>query len=197
MVWEWKNEVADKPEEVEDILDSWMTLEEALFGKEIPEEIRNAQALLAIRYVSFDGVVHQGQLVVHKAVAGELKEIFDELLAHKFPIEVAKPIVAYGWDDETSMAANNTSAFNYRMIAGTNKPSMHAYGLAVDINPRLNPCISSDGTIQPAGGEYKPVVPGTLVKDSPAVLAFEKRGWKWGGDWNDPKDWQHFQKKIE
>ena len=196
MVWEWRNEATDKPEEVEDVLDSWMTLEEALFGKEIPEDIRNAQALVAIRYVSFDGAMHQGQIVVHKAVAEEVKEIFDELLSHKFPIEVAKPIVAYDWDDQASMTANNTSAFNYRTIAGTDRLSNHAYGLAIDVNPRLNPFVKGD-VIEPAGATYDPDIPGTLAADSPAVLAFKKRGWEWGGDWETLKDWQHFEKKLK
>ncbi len=73
MVWEVRNELTNAKDEVADIIDSWMTLEEALFGKEIPEDIRNAQTLVAIRYVSFDGLVHQGQIVAHKAVAGEQK----------------------------------------------------------------------------------------------------------------------------
>lgn len=37
-------------------------------------------------------------------------------------------------NDNKSMSANNTSAFNYRVISGTKKLSNHSYGLAIDIN---------------------------------------------------------------
>jgi len=30
------------------------------------------------------------------------------------------------------------------------------------------------------------------VADSVVVEAFREAGWEWGGDWNSPKDYQHF-----
>jgi hypothetical protein len=33
-----------------------------------------------------------------------------------------------------------------------------------------------------------------LLSSSKAVQIFKKYGWKWGGDWKDTKDYQHFQK---
>lgn len=70
----------------------------------------------------------------------------------KYPIERMQLIDAYHADDLKSMAANNTSAFNYRPVAGTNKLSNHSYGLAIDINPRINPYINSHKKLTPTNG---------------------------------------------
>src|SRR3989344_3798220 len=177
------------------IIDSEITLEEALAGKEIPEEIKNNLILINVFYFSFDGLTHSGQLVVHKKVAYELMKIFDELLKIKFPIEKVIPVSAYSWIDEDSMLANNTSAFNYHLIYGTNKLSNHSYGLAIDINPRTNPYVAEDGKIFPAGASYNSGKPGAIAKGDEVVSLFTSRGWEWGGSWQDRKDWQHFEKK--
>lgn len=168
-----------------------MTLEQALAGKEIPAEIKSTLTLLNVLYVSFDGLIHEGQLVVHHKVSDELREIFGKLLTLGFPIEKVIPVANYGWDDDASMADNNSSAFNYRLIYGTNRLSNHSYGLAVDINPALNPYTRRDGTIAPPGATYNVSVPGTLTPE--IVALFKSYGWEWGGDW-ERKDWQHFQK---
>jgi hypothetical protein len=61
-----------------------------------------------------------------------------------FPLARAKPIEHYHGDDAASMQDNNTSAFNNRPIAGGGPPSLHAYGLAIDINPLQNPFVQPD-----------------------------------------------------
>jgi peptidoglycan L-alanyl-D-glutamate endopeptidase CwlK len=103
--------------------------------------------------------------------------------------------VKYGWSDDESMAANNSSGFNYRYIAGTDKLSQHAYGRAIDINPLFNPYIRGD-VVDPPGGVYDPSRPGTLVAGDAIVQAFEARGWTWGGRWDTRKDWHHFEKPV-
>ena len=59
-----------------------------------------------------------------------------------FPAMVSNHVMdlidRYGADDHRSMAADNTSGFNCRFVAGTQRWSMHAYGLAVDLNPVEN-----------------------------------------------------------
>jgi hypothetical protein len=169
-----------------------MTLAEALAGKDIPEKIKNDLALVAVQYVSFDRGVCTGELVVHKDLAGEVTEIFEMLLKLEFPIEKIEPIAAYGWDDDASMAANNSSAFNYRTIAGTDRLSYHSYGRAIDINPLQNPYIQHDGKVVPPGARYDLAQPGTVT---PAIASvFTSLGWHWGGDWREHTDWQHFEK---
>lgn len=170
-----------------------MTLEEALVGKEIPDDVRNTLALVNVRYLSFDGKEEEGQLVLHTDLAEEVRSIFDALKQQKFPIQKITPIVAYGWDDDASMASNNTSAFNYRVIFGTNRLSNHSYGRAIDINPLLNPYVRSvDNQTVPPGSTYDPLIPGTITKE--IAKLFKTRGWTWGGDWRTDTDWQHFEK---
>ncbi len=172
-----------------------MNLEEALAGKEIPANIKNSQTLVSVPFVSFSGENREGQLVVHAAVAEEVREIFKKLAEKRFPIRQIVPIVAYAWDDNASMAANNSSAFNYRVIAGTDRLSNHSYGRAIDLNPMQNPYMQRDGIIVPHGAKYDLMQKGTVTSEIAEV--FKSYSWQWGGDWNDRKDWQHFEKRNE
>src|SRR5258708_3492233 len=74
---------------------------------------------LTVAYYDFHSRKAQGVLYVHKDVAAELKGIFEDLLKAKFQIERISPVEEYGGNDDRSMAANNTSAFNCRDITGT------------------------------------------------------------------------------
>lgn len=171
-----------------------MTFEEALEGKEIPQEIRDSVTLVTVPYFSFAGTVMEGQLVIHTDLRDEVESIFRTLRGMRFPICRMVPVVAYGWDDDISMAANNTSAFNYRPIAGTIRISQHAYGRAIDINPVQNPYVGADGASVPPGAVYDTEQRGTVTPEIASL--FKSYGWGWGGDWGDRKDWQHFQKPV-
>ncbi|MCX8055086.1 MAG: M15 family metallopeptidase [Ignavibacteria bacterium] len=94
------------------------------------------------------------------------------------------------------MANNNTSSFNYRKIAGTNRLSLHSYGLAVDINPFNNPVVYNDGRISPKGAKYNPKNVGTFTSACPIVQKFKELGWRWGGEFNSFKDYHHFDKIL-
>ena len=168
-----------------------MTLGEALAGKEIPSEIKKNLTLASVRFFSYDGEVRKGQLVVYMELAEEVQRIFNTLLEIQFPIQEITPIVAYDWDDDASMVANNTSAFNYRPIAGTNRLSNHSYGRAIDINPFQNPQ-ERDGVVTPMRAVYNPTKAGTITSEIASL--FKSFGWEWGGDWVQLKDWQHFEK---
>ena len=106
----------------------------------------------------------------------------------------AAPITCFGWSDEASMAADNCSAFNYRLIAGTDRLSRHAAGRAIDINPFENPAITLNGIVCPAGAAYRPGEPGTFGDGDRVVRAFKKRGWRWGGEFSHLHDYHHFEK---
>jgi hypothetical protein len=173
------------------IIDSAMSFEEAIAGTGAPDEVRRALSLIAVRYLSFDGALHEGQIVVHESLAADIRIAFGELRARSFPIAKAIPIVHYDWDDEASMQDNNSSAFNYRPIAGTDRLSNHALGRALDINTFLNPYVRGE-IVAPKGATYDPAHPGAVTPEIAAI--FKSRGWRWGGDWTDRKDWQHFEK---
>lgn len=171
-----------------------MNYEEAMRGTKAPADIAGAIVLLNILYIDFDHREQKGQLLVHKDVADDVHAIFKEIYEAKFPIARMVPIVAYGWDDIASMSANNCSAFNYRTIAGTSRLSNHATGHAIDINPIQNPYFTSEGISSPPDLTYNVLAKGTITADDIVVTAFKKRGWSWGGDWHNIKDYQHFEK---
>lgn len=157
--------------------------------------------LVNVLHLGFDQNVHKGQLIVHQSVADEVLEIFIGLLEMGFPIEKIKLVGEYGYSDDFSMADNNSSGFNFRTVEGSSELSWHAYGLAIDINPRINPYILANGAVLPANGqenvERSPKRQGLLWEDSPVVRLFEEYGWFWGGNWDVVKDYHHFEKPLE
>lgn len=164
---------------------------EAIYNTSFPKEVVNMQELVTVQYYSFDKKLHQGQVVLHKDLTKDIKEIFEVIKETQFPIQSVIPIVRYKWSDAASIKVNNTSAFNYRTISGTKKMSDHAFGRAIDVNPYLNPWVGKGKSSR----SYNPTVEGTLTANCIVVKEFKKRGWKWGGDWKSSKDYQHFSKK--
>jgi hypothetical protein len=152
-----------------------------------------ALRLLRVRYVGFDGRPHDGDLVLATGATAEVAAIFGELYKARFPVRLVRTVDAYGADDDASMAADNTSAFNCRAITGGTGWSIHAYGLAIDLNPRENPYVSG-GTVLPPGASTDRTAPATGLVTPAVVAAFARRGWTWGGNWTGPIDYQHFQK---
>lgn len=162
------------------------------------EDLRYVKVL----YYGFDGNTHIGELMVNKQIAGDITAIFKELYLSDYPIEQMVLIDDYNADDEASMEANNTTAFNYRTITGSsNTLSKHALGLAIDINPLYNPYVKIKGNkifVSPDKGyEYQNRTlnnPYYIVKNDICYNAFIKRGFTWGGSWASIKDYQHFEK---
>jgi len=178
------------------VIDSDIDFEQAVSGKNIPQSIIENLRLVDVYYFGFDEKLHKGQLVVHKEVVLDIIEIFEFIRETRFPIGKVIPISKYDWSDEKSMMDNNTSAFNYRYISGARVISNHASGLAIDINPGLNPYIKNGNSL-PANCVYDITKAGTILVDSDLVKEFKKKGWQWGGEWISLKDYQHFEKKLK
>ncbi len=155
----------------------------------------------------FDTEIHVGEMIVNKAIESDVIEIFTELFKNDYQIEKMVLIDEYGADDNLSIDANNTSAFNYRLVTGGSSVSLHAWGVAIDINPIQNPYIWSDG----AGGWLWEDRDADLYLDRDAIDAkerhminhddlcyqlFTEHGFTWGGDWQNPIDYQHFEKQV-
>ncbi len=66
------------------------------------------------------------------------------------------------------------------------KMSMHAYGMAIDINPWENPNCPKDPKCN-GGMTYDYNIPDCVID------AFKKNNFKWGGDFNSVKDYMHFE----
>lgn len=205
---------ADTPEiEVEDTTSD---VQEPTYASEIvalPGELRGAMVgvtwshecpvhitelrLLRFSHWSFEGDLREGELVVvaedASVIDGAMKVAFET----KFPLESARPASDFGGDDNASMAANNTSAFNCRKVTGGDSYSQHSYGNAVDINPVQNPYVRGSTVLPEAGEDFlirDPSTPGLLVESSPIVQHFLAAGWGWGGQWSSLKDYQHLSK---
>lgn len=173
-------------------------------GCTVPYEDLN---YVGLKYIDFDGQEQTGELICNKAVAQDMVEIFYELYRNEYQLERVRLIDEYNGDDTASMAENNTSCFNYRVVDGTTSLSKHAYGLAIDINPYYNPYVvfgrNADGSdyISPPGSEvyadrsqnfaYK------IDENDLCYRLFTEHGFTWGGNWNSSKDYQHFQKTLE
>ncbi len=170
-----------------------MTRAQALAASPAPPAVLEEQTLLSIPFCDFAGQTRVGQLVLHRELAGEVAELFRLLLVARFPIGQMTPVVAFGWSDDASMAANNCSSFNYRVKVGKTELSAHATGRALDINPLQNPYISGALSLPP-DARYDPNAPGTLLPDGIAVGFLESRGWTWGGRWTTLQDFHHFEK---
>jgi poly-gamma-glutamate synthesis protein (capsule biosynthesis protein) len=147
-----------------------------------------------VTYMRFDGTEQIGELVLHHDVAGYLQGVFKALWDADFRFERMQLVDDFGGDDAASMAANNTSAFNCRNVAGSSRWSEHAYGTAIDINPVQNPYVAGSQVDPPAGSEHLDranVRPGMMVRGGVGVNVFRFVGWGWGGDWSSAKDYQH------
>jgi D-alanyl-D-alanine carboxypeptidase len=160
-----------------------------------PVHISNLR-LLRVSHWGYDGEVHRGRLIVNQWQAWPVVRVMRRLYAIRFPFRRIWLIDAYGSSDDRSLAANNTSAFNCRFVAGTTRWSEHAYGRAIDINPVQNPYVSSSGHVSPPSGaayvDRSKRARGMIHAGDAVVRAFAAIGWGWGGYWSSPKDYQHF-----
>lgn len=170
------------------------TFDEAIAGSKAPQSVINQLQLINVRYYSTDHKIHQGQLLTNKKIANDLQHIFTYMLRLHFTIATVIPIVKFGWNDNQSMANNNTYSFCYRDISY----SKHATGMAIDINPYFNPERWKDSLSyrrsKPPGATYHRNVPGTFYASHPVVLEFKKFGFKWGHDFSMKWDDHHFEK---
>lgn len=157
---------------------------------------------LRVLHMGMDGETRVGELIVHESVSQDILEIMEALYWAGYPIEKMRLVEYYEGDDVKSMEDNNTSAFNYRTIAGTDKRSNHSYGMAIDINPLYNPYVKvkSDGSVMvspQSGSRYadrETDFPYKIERGGLCYNLFVEHGFTWGGDWSSVKDYQHFEK---
>jgi D-alanyl-D-alanine carboxypeptidase len=155
------------------------------------EELR----YLTLTFWGFDERAHTGELVVHAAIADGVVEVFRELFDARFPIEEMRLVTTTDLRAAPTGDGNNTAAFVCRAARGSTRYSEHAYGLAVDVNPFQNPYIRGETVLPELARSYTDrtvLRPGMLVEGSPAVTAFTRRGWQWGGAWRSVRDPMHF-----
>ena len=161
----------------------------------------NKLSYLQLKYWDFKGKERVGELIVNSAISNRVCKVFGSLYNSGYPIRQMRLVSDFKANDDASMRADNTSAFNCRLMTGSKtKWSNHSYGLAIDLNPFENPYISKSGKVSPKEAvKFSKRVhtnKAVLLKDDLAVKAFLNEGFIWGGDWHSVKDYQHFEYKI-
>ena len=179
---------------------------EKMQGKSYKEDCtvpREDLRYVHVLHMGFDGETKEGELVVNKAIADDVCDIFEKLYEADYPIEKIRLIDEYDADDEASMSDNNSSAFNFRFISHTTKISKHGLGMAVDINTLYNPYVKTvDGkrSVEPANAsdyvDRSADFPYKIDHDDLCYRLFKEHGFSWGGDWQHSKDYQHFEKDL-
>lgn len=219
MVWKAGNEVSVEEALAMDGVRAFVSMEipeevkERMKGRSFPIEGEILVTFDDLRYLkllhyTLDGKIKMGEMVVNKDISDDVIDIFHELFLNKYPIERVQLIDDFGAVDEMSMRMNNSSSFCYRVVSGTTRLSKHALGRAVDINTLYNPFyrLIIDENGDSIG--YRDLQPETAVPyvnresefpykidgNDLAVKLFKKKGFVWGGDWIDRKDFQHFEK---
>lgn len=171
--------------------------------------IANLRYLKVLHY-NFNHEVQVGELIVNEQLAEDVINIFSELFEGEYEINSMYLVDNY-WagdglsTDTASIDENNSSAFNYRAVAGGSNLSMHAYGCAIDINPQQNPYLTynEEGELTAHHENAEEYIDRSSGKehmidhDDLCYQVFTKYGFTWGGDWDDVIDYQHFQKNVD
>jgi peptidoglycan L-alanyl-D-glutamate endopeptidase CwlK len=90
-------------------------------------------------------------------------------------------------------AEKAAGTFNWRMIKGTNRPSTHSYGIAIDINTNFSNYWQWDNKTT----DENKSVPNYVNRIPWEIVAiFEKHGFIWGGKWYH-YDTMHFEYRPE
>jgi hypothetical protein len=160
----------------------------------------NQLAYLKLSYWGYDQKTHSGVLIIHKLVATEVVKIFKELYNHHFPINEMKPYEMYPTGEYAKR--NDTVGFYCRPAQDNpSEWSSHSYGVAIDINPLVNPYY--DFIAKQAwpieGKSYlnrNLTMTGMIQPGNVAFNAFTSYGWIWGGFWKKGTDYMHFRKEI-
>ncbi len=186
-----------------------------IYSKSFPTH--NEISLDSIRYLkmiyyNYDKEVVVGEMIVNKNLVDDVLSAFQQLFENHIEIYSMRLIDDFyeedgngAMADELSMKSNNTSAFNYRMMTASNNLSNHALGFAIDVNPLENPYVSGRN-VQPNTSSIEYYDPTkreenadihVIKKNDTIYQIFTNLGFTWGGDWRSPKDYQHFEKKVD
>jgi hypothetical protein len=158
--------------------------------------------VLTVSHWGFDGRAHTGRLIVNRNAARPLGRVFGELYRLRFPIHHLRLADVYGPIRGRPSDNDQSGSFDCRQAVpspcqggtGTGSWSMHAYGLAVDLNPVENPYVGCGQSRDPAARAYRDRSlhrRGMVTRR--VVEAFRAIGWGWGGSWTgNTKDYMHF-----
>jgi hypothetical protein len=156
--------------------------------------------VVSYRYFGFDHASHVGQIVVNARFAQPIATVFAKLYRLRFPIRDGAFASTYGphpdqsGDVTASFECRNAAASPCSGSSTTHHWSMHAFGEAVDLDPRENPYVGCGMTRDKTARSYMNRSRHRPGMVTPAVRgAFASIGWGWGGSWvGSTKDYMHF-----
>ncbi|MDH5616362.1 MAG: M15 family metallopeptidase, partial [Acidimicrobiia bacterium] len=138
---------------------------------------------------------HTGEMIVNAAASEDVLSVFENLYAARFPIEEMRVVDLPELDLPPTGDGNNTTSFVCRSAVGSTNWSRHAYGLAIDLNPFLNPYEKGDLVLPELASAYLDrgwVRPGMIYLGDVVTGSFGAIGWEWGGEWTTLTDLHHF-----
>jgi hypothetical protein len=153
-------------------------------------------ASVRVTYIDFDGHTQEGKLIVHKRIADDTSKLFQELYSIRFPIHKVAPWEDYGPD----VYAQQNITVGYYCEKADDAPtewSSHAYGMAIDINPLLNPFLDLHHQWWPkiaAQNVARDSGQGKVSAQTEVFRIFTRHGWAWGGFDAGVPDYMHFNK---
>jgi len=151
---------------------------------------------VVMTYWGFDSKTHLGELLINASVAQDIVGVFHKLYDARFPIEELHITSMDEMNAPPTGDGNWTDAFTCRPVVTTTTGwSMHAYGLALDLNPFQNPYKKGSLVIPELSTSYLDRSndrPGMVHHGDLVWQAFHDIGWGWGGDWSSLKDYTHF-----
>lgn len=153
--------------------------------------------VLTLSFWGFDGLHHTGRIVVNRSVADDVVTVFRRLHAARFPLEQMELVTLADLDAPPTGDGNNTAGYACRATRGSTSWSSHAYGLAVDVNPFMNPYTreGSDLVLPELASAYLDRTwrrPGMVLPGGVVTRAFADVGWTWGGTFSTVDDPMHF-----
>lgn len=157
-----------------------------------PDQLR----VVEMNHLGYDGWIKRGLMVVRWDTTNKVIAAFDNANRASFPVYKMVNIDVYRGDDPTSMAENNSSAFNCRSVVGNPyRMSPHSYGRAVDINTVQNPYFDGSRWWPANGVRYTNRSlnePGMFTGSDAMSRGMINQGFFWGGWWAS-KDYHHFE----
>jgi hypothetical protein len=181
---------------------TWRTSSATVTAAEMPYTYRSGCPVgpsglrrVKLPYYDWAGVPQMGDIVLRTSSADDMQRVFQKAFSARFPIRRMRLVDVYRGSDVSSMAADNTSAFNCRKVTGNPyRLSQHSYGHAIDINTYENPYVTSS-RVYPSGSQTylnrRNVRRGMIVSSGVIARAMRVEGWPWGARWSHP-DYQHF-----
>lgn len=151
----------------------WPTQAEVWAGKSIFGKAGSGLVMVEVPYtlrLAWEPETTVRRLTCHQAVADGLVRIFRRTLEH------------YGMERVRELGLDLFGGcYNERKISGGSKPSMHSWGIAVDMDPDRNGLKVHRPQARLSGAEYEPFW--GFVEDEGGVSLGRERDY----------DWMHFQ----